>query len=257
VFVGAGDIAKCGSSGAENTARILDTIPGTVFTLGDNAYPDGSAAEFSQCYDPTWGRHKARTHPTVGNIDYKTAGAVPYYNYFGAAAGDPSKGYYSYDVGTWHVIVLNDNIPYDPGTPQEQWLRADLAAHPALCTIAMWHRPRFYSPSGNRTSMKAMWTPLYQAHAEIILDGHVHQYERYARLDDNGNPDPVNGIREFIVGTGGEGLGPSGPARQYNEYLDYTTFGVLKITLGQNSYSWQFISVGSGKNHDSGTESCH
>ncbi|HEU4641499.1 MAG TPA: PKD domain-containing protein [Gemmatimonadaceae bacterium] len=259
VLVGAGDIAKCSSHPhSEETAQILDTIPGTVYTIGDNAYPDGSAAQFANCYDPTWGRHKSRTRPTAGNIDYNTTNATPYYNYFGSAAGDPSKGYYSYDVGTWHIIVLNDNIEYKAGSAQEQWLRADLAAHPALCTLAMWHRPRYYSSgsTGDRTSLNAFWNPLYAAGAEIVLNGHVHQYERYAPQDPNGNATP-NGIREFIVGTGGEGLGTPGTPHKNVEVLDAKNFGVLKITLEDGAYSWQFISTAGGTNHDSGRQSCH
>lgn len=149
VLVGAGDIASCASDGDEATANLLDAIGGVVFTLGDHAYRTGTPIEFAACYDPSWGRHKSRTRPAPGNHDYYTAGAFGYFDYFGGAAGDPDKGYYSYNLGAWHIIVLNSNCSKidgcGPGSPQEQWLRADLAAHPAKCTLAYWHHPRFSS----------------------------------------------------------------------------------------------------------------
>ena len=149
VFVGAGDIANCGHSNDEATAKLLDSIPGTVFTTGDNVYPDGTAAQFADCYAPTWGRHKDRTRPAPGNHDYHTAGAAGYFNYFGAAAGDPGKGYYSYNLGAWHIISLNSEVT---SSAQEQWLRADLAANNSRCTLAYWHHPRFSSGQhGNST----------------------------------------------------------------------------------------------------------
>ncbi|MCH7718695.1 MAG: metallophosphoesterase, partial [Chloroflexi bacterium] len=149
MLVGAGDIASCASSGDEATADLLDGIAGTVVTFGDNAYQSGTESEFADCYEPTWGRHKARTRPAPGNHDYITPGASGYFEYFGAAAGDPSKGYYSYDLGAWHVIAINSNCSQvggcDAGSPQEQWLRADLAESPTSCTVAYWHHPRFSS----------------------------------------------------------------------------------------------------------------
>ena len=148
-LLAAGDIASCGSNGDEQTANLLDDQAGTVITLGDNAYDSGSTSEYANCYDPTWGRAKARTHPAPGNHEYNTAGATGYYGYFGAAAGDPETGYYSYDLGSWHLIALNSNCSAiggcGAGSPQEQWLRADLAAHPTDCTLAYWHHPRFSS----------------------------------------------------------------------------------------------------------------
>jgi hypothetical protein len=163
VFVGAGDIASCTSTGDEATANLLDTIPGTVYTTGDNAYESGTASEFENCYDPSWGRHKARTRPAVGNHEYySTTNASGYFGYFGAAAGDPSKGYYSYDLGSWHIISLNSNCSFvagggcAAGSDQEKWLRADLAAHPNACTLAYWHHPLFSSgpTSGGNSNMR-------------------------------------------------------------------------------------------------------
>jgi hypothetical protein len=204
VLVGAGDIAD-NDVNDEATAVLLETIPGTVITLGDNAYPDGTLAEFNAYYEPTWGRHKARTRPSVGNHDYFTPGASGYFNYFGAAAGDPAEGYYSYDVGDWHIIVLNSECAEvggcEAGSPQEQWLQADLAANPAACTLAYWHRPLF-SIGSTTSDVYDFWSLLYAAGADVVLNGHAHYYERYAQQDPDGNADPVNGIREFVVGTG-------------------------------------------------------
>jgi len=166
VLVGAGDIAACGSSGDEATTALLDAIDGTVFTLGDNVYDSGTRREFAECYDPTWGRHKGRTRPAAGNHDYGTARASGYFGYFGEAAGDPSTGYYSYDLGAWHIVVINSNCEpvggCQAGSPQEAWLRADLAAHPVDCILAYWHHPRFSSgPHGGTDEMRAIWRALY------------------------------------------------------------------------------------------------
>ena len=163
VLVGAGDIAGCNSNGDEATVSLLDGIDGKVFTTGDNAYPDGTTAEFSDCYDPSWGRHKARTFPSAGNHDYHTTDAAGYFSYFGPVAGKPTEGYYSYDLGTWHIIVLNSNISVDAGSAQEQWLRSDLAAHPSVCTAAYWHHPRFSSGvvHGSNAQMQPLWQALY------------------------------------------------------------------------------------------------
>ncbi len=177
VLVGAGDIAGCSWNRDEMTAQLLDAIPGTVFALGDNAYPDGTNRDYADCYDPTWGCHKARTRPATGNHEYITPGAAGYYNYFGPAAGEPGKGYYSYDVGEWHVIVLDSECGFvgrcDAGSPQGRWLQADLATNGRRCTVAMWHRPRFSSISGSNAQFRDFWKVLYDAGAELVLDGHV------------------------------------------------------------------------------------
>src|SRR5262245_63844788 len=182
VLVGAGDIAACDNDGDERTAKLIDRIEGTVFTLGDNVYPSGSAEQFAQCYEPSWGRFKARTRPAPGNHDYRTPGAAAYFAYFGEAAGDPKKGYYSYDLGTWHVIVVNSNCKEiggcQKGSPQEKWLKEDLAAHPTLCTVAMWHHPRFSSSSehGNDPAMADIWRTLQAGGVDLVLAGHDHTY---------------------------------------------------------------------------------
>ncbi|TMK42958.1 MAG: alkaline phosphatase, partial [Actinobacteria bacterium] len=208
VFVGAGDIAVGGGS-QEATARLLDGIPGTVFTLGDNAYPDGTASNYATYYDPSWGRHKARTKPCPGNHDYHTANGAGYFTYFGSLAGPSGQGYYSFDLGDWHIISLDGEISTAVGSPQEVWLRADLAAHTNQCCLAYWHEPLFDSGNihgGQSQYVQPLWQALYDYHAEIILNGHEHIYERFAPQTPGGAADPANGIREFIVGTGGAGL---------------------------------------------------
>jgi acid phosphatase type 7 len=263
VLVGAGDIASCSSTGDEATALLLDGIAGTVFTLGDNAYSSGSATEYANCYDPTWGRQKARTRPAAGNHEYNTANATGYFGYFGAAAGDPTKGYYSYDAGAWHVVVLNSNCAAiggcAAGSPQEQWLRADLAAHPVACTLAYWHHPRFNSGAahGNDYEVQPLWQALYDANADLILNGHEHVYERFAPQTPAGVADPMRGIRQLTVGTGGASHYSLGTLQPNSEVFDGSTYGVVKLTLGSTSYSWQFIPVAGQSFTDSGTTSCH
>jgi hypothetical protein len=258
ILVGAGDIAYCNSNGDEATADLLDGIPGTIYTTGDNAYPDGTAAEFMDCYDPSWGRHKARTYPSAGNHDYHTADAAGYFDYFGSVAGDPDKGYYSYDLGAWHIIVLNSNIPVDVGSPQEQWLRADLAAHPVTCTLAYWHHPRFSSGTihGSNTRVQPLWQALYDFGADVVLAGHEHNYERFAPQDPQGVTDQVRGIRQFVVGSGGRSHYPFGNPIANSEVRNDDTYGVLKLTLHSKSYSWEFVSEAGKTFIDSGSASC-
>ncbi len=258
VLVGAGDIASCGLRGDEATAALLDTIPGTVFTAGDNAYNSGTPSEYADCYDPTWGRHKARTRPAPGNHDYATPGAAGYFGYFGAAAGDPATGYYSYDLGDWHILVLNSNLSMQAGSPQEQWLRNDLAAHPAPCTLAYWHHPRFSSgPHGSSTAAQALWQALYEAGAEVVVSGHDHHYERFAPQDAQGTADAEQGIRAFVVGTGGGRLDAIGPPIANSEVHEDDTWGVLKLTLHTMSYGWEFVPVAGKTFTDQGSAGCH
>ena len=260
VLVGAGDIADCSSSGDEATATLLDNISGTVFTAGDNAYPNGSATDYTQCYDPSWGRHKARTRPAPGNHDYNTSGATGYFGYYGALAGTSGIGYYSYDIGEWHVISLNSNVSMAVGSTQEQWLRADLAASTKQCTIAYWHHPRFSSGTthGSSTSAQPLWQALYDAGAEIVVSGHEHNYERFAPQTPTGQADPVNGIREFVAGTGGAShYNDLGTALPNSEVFNGTTWGVLQLTLDAGSYSWQFIPIAGQTFTDAGSGACH
>ena len=264
VLVGAGDIASCSSTGDEATANLLDGIAGTVITLGDNAYDNGTAAEYTDCYGPSWGRHRARTKPSPGNHEYNTLNATGYYGYFGSAAGDPSKGYYSYDLGAWHIIVLNSNsscttISCAAGSAQETWLRADLAAHANVCTLAYWHHPRFNSGAshGNNTAVAPFWNALYQYGADVILNGHEHVYERFAPQTPAAVADPAAGIRQFTVGTGGRSHYTFGTIQPNSEVRNGTTYGVLKLTLHATSYDWQFVPVAGATFTDSGTGNCH
>jgi hypothetical protein len=257
-FVGAGDIADCSSNGDEATAALLDNIAGSVFTLGDNVYPNGTIEQFLACYDSSWGRHKGRTYPSPGNHDYNTSGAAGYFAYFGDAAGPAGRGYYSFDLGSWHIISLNSEVSMSAGSAQEQWLRADLAANPRQCTLAYWHKPRFSSSSnhGNTPSTQPLWQALYDFGADIVLSGHDHTYERFAPQTPTGAADPVNGIRQFVVGTGGRDLYGLGPLEPNSEVFYNTTFGVLKLTLGSGTYTWEFVPTG-GSFTDSGGGTCH
>ena len=260
VFVGAGDISDCGNDNDEATAQLLDGIAGTVYTLGDNVYSSGTATEFSQCYDPTWGRHKARTKPAPGNHDYNTSGASGYYGYFGTLAGPTGRGYYSFDLGDWHIVSLNSEVSMSAGSAQETWLRADLAASIKQCTCAYWHKPRFSSGTdhGSLNSAEPLWQALYDFHAEIVLAGHEHNYERFAPQTPAGVADPANGIREFVAGTGGEShYNDLGTPLPNSEVFNGTTFGVLELTLAAGTYTWQFIPVAGQSFTDSGSGTCH
>jgi hypothetical protein len=255
----AGDIATCTNDFDEATAKILDANPtGVVAPLGDNAYVDGTAAEFASCYAPTWGRHLARTMPAVGNHEYQTPGATGYYGYFGAKAGDPAKGYYSYDLGEWHVVVLNSNIAHDAASPQLAWLRADLTANRKACTLAYWHHPRFSSGNhGNDSRESAIWDALYAHDADVILNGHEHNYERFAPQTPAGVADASRGIRAFVVGTGGTPLRAIGTPKANSEVFNSTSHGVLKLTLSADGYAWQFLAVAGQSFTDSGSGRCH
>jgi len=262
VLVGAGDIAGSGD-GDEQTAQLLDQVVAadgdavTVFTAGDNVYSSGTLEQFNQYYAPTWGRHKDRTRPSPGNHDYGTSGAAGYFAYFGAIAGPQGLGYYSYDVGAWHVISLNSEVDMDAGSAQEQWLRDDLAATTKQCVLAYWHKPRFSSGShGNSESTEPLWQALYDAEAEVVVAGHDHTYERFAPQDPGGTLDPSRGIREFVVGTGGRSLYSFGSPEANSEVRHNQSFGVLKLTLSPGAYAWEFLPV-SGSFTDSGSGTCH
>jgi acid phosphatase type 7 len=262
VLVGAGDIADCGSSGDAATAALLRSIGGTVFTLGDNVYEDGTAKQFENCYGPTWGQVKGRTRPAIGNHEYQSKGAAGYWDYFGKAAGPRGKGWYSYDAGSWHVVVLNancDKVGCGKGSEQERWLRADLAAHDNQCTLAYWHQARFVSDKehGNHAELGPFWEALYDYGSELVLSGHAHVYERFAPQTPSAKADPDHGIREIIVGTGGESHYQFGSPRPNSQVRNANTFGVLKLTLQSGSYDWQFIPQKGKSFRDSGHTSCH
>lgn len=262
VLVGAGDIANCGTAGDEATAKLLDGITGTVMAIGDTAYPDGTASDYTNCYQPSWGRHKARTRPATGNHEYHTTGASGYFNYYGASAGDPTKGYYSFDLGNWHVVALNSNcsiVSCSAGSAQEQWLRTDLAASAKPCTVAYWHHPRYTSGSshGPNTAVKPLYQALYDNNAEVIVTGHNHQYERFAPMNPSGTLDDTSGIRHFVAGMGGASHYGFGTIRPNSQARNSDTHGVLKFTLHADSYDWQFVPEAGKTYSDSGTTACH
>jgi len=258
VLVGAGDIGQCDLPGAAQTGRLLDAIAGTVFTAGDNAYPNGTSGQFATCYDPAWGRHKARTRPIPGNHDYRVPGAASYFDYFGPAAGDRARGYYAYDLGGWRVYALNSNVAEDAGSEQETWLRADLAAQPTRCAIAYWHHARFSSgPHGTSTRTAALYQALYDAGADVVVVGHDHTYERFAPQAPDGRAEAARGLREFVVGTGGGGLYDFRDPQPNSEFRYNAGYGVLKLTLYPRGFTWQFLGVGDVRVLDSGTGACH
>jgi hypothetical protein len=314
ILVGAGDIAECYQgttpppfnpttdakhSAAEQTARLLDRIPGTVIAVGDNAYQFGSTFDYEACYDPTWGRHFERTRPAAGNHEYMTPGALGYFAYFGERAvpppdpsdpNPPGNGYYSYNVGSWHVIVLNstpqvylcwapetsevppeyrpplpapanpevigETCPGDP--PQWGWLANDLARHiNTLCTIVYFHHPRFSSGHhGNHFQMQRIWRMLYQAGADVVVAGHDHNYERFAPQNADGEADPIFGMRQFVVGTGGADLRSVGDPIENSERIISGRHGVITLALRQGGYDWAFVDVKRSV-LDSGTGACH
>ena len=263
VLVGAGDIGDCGSDGDEATAALLDDIPGTVFTAGDNAYDDGAARDFEQCYAPSWGRHLARTWPTPGNHDWHTGGLAGYRDYFGTAgAGPDGASWYARDLGTWRVIVLDSNCEEVGGcaadSAQGRWLAAELEASDAACTVSIFHHPRFSSGEryGDDPAMDPFWRALYAGGVDVVVNGHEHSYERFAPQDPDAREDRARGIREFVVGTGGAGLRGFGTTSANSELRASVAHGVLALTLGDGSYDWEFHAAGSDFS-DRGTASCH
>lgn len=262
VLIGAGDICHSGSemANAYATAALISARPSDlVFTAGDNSNETGSQSDYDNCVAPTWGVFRDRTHPAPGNHDYDTAGAVPYYAFYPQAAGPAGLGWYSYNLSnSWHVIVLNamcDDVGgCDAGSPQEQWLKADLAANPGKHFIAIWHMPSFSSGSrhGNSPDYLTWWQDLSAAHASIIINGHDHDYERFAPQSPTATA-VSDGIREFVVGTGGAAGDPFGAIQPNSEVRASGIYGVLELTLHADSYDWQFIPAAGSSFSDSGT----
>jgi hypothetical protein len=285
VAAAAGDIAcdpasldfngGLGTSTACRQRATSDLLAGqgfsAVLALGDDQYTCGGYQAFLQSYDPSWGRVKAITHPVPGNHEYQTSGgtdcdatghAAGYFNYFGSTAGDPSKGYYSFDVGSWHLVALNSNCGLiggcAAGSPEETWLKNDLVSHPSACTLAYWHHPRFTSGSvGEDAEVAALWQDLYSAGADVVLNGHAHGYERFAPQDPSENYDPIGGVREFVVGTGGEDFHAFVTSEPLTEIRDDVTFGILTLTLHATSYDWRFVPIAGQLFADSGSAFCH
>lgn len=264
VFAGAANIADCSNHRDAATAALLDALPGFVFTVGDNAFPNGTTADYTECYDPAWGRHKNRTFAVMGNHEYDAGTAAAAFDYFGHRAGPRHKGYYSVDIGGWHVIVLNDNssaVSFAAGSTQLQWLQADLAANTRPCTVALWHQPFFLSSNTAdftvRPTRKVLWAALDAAGVDLVVNGHQHHYERMAPMRPDGTLDRLRGIRQFNVGTGGESVALPTVAIHPNSEVRAATYGVLKLTLRPGRYDWEFLSVAGQTFRDQGTGLCH
>lgn len=260
VLIGAGDIARCdvpGWGGAVDTAQMLDALPGIVFTLGDNVYMHGTEEEFRTCYQPSWGRHKARTRPAPGNHDYGSSGARPYFDYFGANAGPSGLGYYTYTAGAWRIYSLNSEVAADERSAQFAWLRQELTASPSRCTMAYWHKPLVSSGrNGDNREMRPIWELLYQHGVELVLAGHDHSYERFAPQDDRLRPDPERGIRQIIAGTGGAAPYSFSTVRPNSE-VRASVLGLLRLTLRSDGYSWEFLPSAGQAFRDDGSDRCH
>ncbi len=264
VLAGAGDISICGQEGDDQTAALLKTaMPDAVFTAGDNTNGSGTFEEYITCFDASWGYFRHMIRPAPGNHDYYTEkNAQSYFQYFGEAAGEPGKGYYSWDLGDWHLIALNSNcLNIDgcgPDSPQVQWLREDLQANRDRCVLAYWHHPRWTSGlAGNSFWLQAFWDALYEYGAEIVVSGHDHNYERFAPAGPAGQPDPERGIRQFVVGTGGASQRGFAEPLPFSEVRNSGDFGILLFRLYPDRYEWEFIPVEGGDFRDSGSGQCH
>jgi 3',5'-cyclic AMP phosphodiesterase CpdA len=259
--VAAGDIARCDGFADEATAALVEQVDGPVLALGDLAYEEGTATDFAHCYGPSWGRFRDRTYPVPGNHEYRSQYAGPYFDYFGARAGRPGLGWYSTDIGGWHVVALNSNCGEVGGcheaSAQHRWLQEDLAQHPAQCTLAFWHHPLVSSSVHHerRTRATAFWEVLHEHGADVVLGGHEHSYERFAALDPAGRVDP-SGIRQFVVGTGGGALYGFAQAAVGSE-ARIDAYGVLLLDLAPGGYQWQFVDVWTGRAADAGQGRCH
>jgi len=267
ILVGAGDIVDCRDpQGALATAKLIEKIPGTVFAVGDLVYDAATLAQFQNCYGAAWGKFKDRTRPALGNHEYRDHKATPYFQYWGAQAGPVGKGYYSYELGAWHVVVLNTNCEAAglggcaAGSPQESWLREDLQQHRGSCILAYGHHALLSSgifrSHAVHSELKRFWEDLYAAHTDLILAGHEHSYERFAPQDPEGRADPQHGIREIVVGTGGRSHDPLGSGLPNSEVQNFDTYGVLKLALSPQGYTWEFIPEEGKTFHDVGAGIC-
>jgi hypothetical protein len=263
ILIGAGDIAQCGTAPAQEsraraTAELIASIDGKVFAAGDLAYTRGTAEEFANCYHPTWGRFKARTLPAPGNHEYLTPGAQAYYDYWGTQAGSRGKGYYATQVGAWQVIALNSNVDAGADSEQARWRRQELAQNKHRCTLAFWHHPVFSSGEhGDDPRMAVLWKTLFDAGADLVIAAHEHNYERFAALNDGGQPDALRGMRQFVVGTGGAKLREFKQIHPHSDVRDNQTFGVLRLALRADGYDWQFLPVAGQTFTDRGSAACH
>jgi 3',5'-cyclic AMP phosphodiesterase CpdA len=252
--IGVGDIGMCGRAEVAQTARLVAGLEGDVLLAGDIAYHQGTAINFRDCFNPSWGQFRERWHPVPGNHEYESPGAAPYFAYFGEAAGD-GAGYYSFTAGDWQILMLNSNIPATRGSNQWEFVRAQLEAQRTPCTMAVWHHPLFTSgPNGPNPNMRDMWALLETGRVEVILNGHDHLYERFARQTSNGTADPVNGIRQFTAGTGGAELYNFVRAAPNSEER-IMKFGVIRFTLRPAQVDWEFLAI-DGTVADRGLDTC-
>jgi hypothetical protein len=263
VLFAAGDVHSCEGAGDLATADLLSSLlaetPGaTVAMLGDAVSLRPTAANYLACYGPGWGRFLDITRPVVGNHDYSSTGATGYFDYFGAAAGERDKGWYSFDLGAWHVIALNGNCSKVGGcgstSPQGTWLKADLAAHPNDCTLALWHQP-LYSSSLSTAAVRPLFQQLYDAGADVVLNGHLHNYEMFQPQNALGAADD-RGVRQFVVGTGGSSSHPFGTILPNSAVRIDDTLGVLRLELRPTGYDWQYLPVPGSTSTDSGSAEC-
>ncbi len=253
----AGDVAQCDSPGTQLTKQLIKDLPYPVLAAGDLAYPNGTPEEFARCYEPTWGAFKNRTYPVPGNHDFRTPGAAGYFDYFGARAGDPTKGYYSFNLGQWHILMLNSNRELEPGSHQLAWLAADLRQHTQQCVLAIWHHPRFSSGKhGNDVRTQALWAALYQHGVSVHVSAHDHDYERFAAMNDLGERDDERGIRAFVAGTGGAKLYELKQRHALSQVWHGESWGVLKLTLRPKSFDWEFLPVAGSTFKDAGSAQC-
>lgn len=256
-LLGAGDVALCDAPGATRTAALLDDLRGTVIIPGDIAYPTGSMADFRNCFDPAWGRHRSRIRPVPGNHEYDTPGAAGFFEYFGGAAGPAGLGYYSFTVGPWLVLAINSEVPAQGGSAQYEWVRGELARDSRLCTAAFWHRPLFSSgTNGPQRDMLDMWRLLHAQNVDLVINGHEHIYERFAPQTPDGGLDPVEGIRQFTIGTGGAPQTAVG-ALARNSEIAASAWGIARFTLHSHGYTWDFVPAAGESFRDSGAGSCH
>lgn len=261
--IAVGDIGVCGKHDDELTARLVQQLPGPILALGDLAYAAGTEAEFERCFDPAWGGLRGRIHPVPGNHEYQTAGAGPYYEYFGGSAGTAGLGWYSFDIGEWHIIALNSNCETrtnfcSDDSPQGDWLESDLARHRNQCTLAIMHHPRWSSGDhGSDPMLSDLWTMLDDAGVEAVLAGHDHDYERFGAMDASGVADPATGMRQFVVGTGGRALDPFASVEPNSEARSNVDYGVLQLSLYADHYDWAFVPQTPGGYTDAGSDTCH
>jgi len=273
IVMAAGDII-CDSLTTTSTACqqmavsqvVVNQMPDAALILGDLCHTPSTNC-FDNYYAPSWGRLFSISHPITGNHEYLVAGAIYYFDYWNGVgnadgpAGNRSQGYYSYDIGSWHIIALNSQCSQaggcNAGSPQYIWLQQDLQNHTNICTLAYYHIPVFSSGGRANNNMKQIYTLLYDNNVEVVLNGHDHIYERFASQDPNGLADPLRGIREFIVGTGGANHTSIATIQPNSEARNVDTFGALKLTLHPNGYDWQFMPVPGKTFTDSGTAFCH